>query len=129
MNGKADKRACLSASVSRARTNSRTIATIVWPGTRAVHRQHPQMHAGLVNIRDDSEESILESFTAAEKDKIEAMRTTPNLYSKLANSIAPTVYGHEEIKRGILLMLFGGVHKHSPKDGTKLRGDINCCLV
>merc|ERR1719271_2377003 len=26
-------------------------------------------------------------------------------------------------------MLFGGVHKSSPKDGTKLRGDINCCLV
>jgi hypothetical protein len=26
-------------------------------------------------------------------------------------------------------MLFGGVHKASPRDGTKLRGDINCCLV
>ena len=39
------------------------------------------------------------------------------------------VYGHDEIKRGILLMLFGGVHKQSKQDGTKLRGDINCCLV
>ena len=26
-------------------------------------------------------------------------------------------------------MLFGGVHKTSPTDGTNLRGDINCCLV
>ena len=26
-------------------------------------------------------------------------------------------------------MLFGGVHKQSKQDGTKLRGDINCCLV
>ena len=44
--------------------------------------------------------------------------------------LAPAqVYGHDEIKRGILLMLFGGVHKQSKQDGTKLRGDINCCLV
>ena len=34
-----------------------------------------------------------------------------------------------QVKRGILLMLFGGVHKQSPRDLTKLRGDINCCLV
>ena len=57
------------------------------------------------------------------------MKETPNIYHKLAASICPTVYGHEEVKRGILLMLFGGVHKTSPRDGTKLRGDINCCLV
>jgi DNA replication licensing factor MCM6 len=57
------------------------------------------------------------------------MRMTPGIYEKLARAIAPTVYGHEEIKRGILLMLLGGVQKHSTKDGTKLRGDINCCLV
>jgi len=74
-------------------------------------------------------QAILNSFSASDKDKIEAMRTTPSIYDKLARAIAPTVYGHDEIKRGILLMLLGGVQKHSAKDGTKLRGDINCCLV
>ena len=61
------------------------------------------------------------------------MRTTAGIYEKLAKAIAPTIYGHEEIKKGILLMLLGGVHKEAKKegggDGTKLRGDINCCLV
>ena len=57
------------------------------------------------------------------------MKQHPNIYSRLANSIAPSVYGHEEVKKGILLMLFGGVHKLYPRDGTNLRGDINCCLV
>lgn len=61
--------------------------------------------------------------------QILSMKRAPDIYSKLARSIAPTVYGHEEVKRGILLMLFGGVHKTSPTDGTNLRGDINCCLV
>ena len=32
------------------------------------------------------------------------------------------------MKRGVLLMLFGGVHKATP-EGIKLRGDINVCIV
>jgi DNA replication licensing factor MCM6 len=38
------------------------------------------------------------------------------------------VIGHDEVKRGILLMLFGGVHKKTP-EGINLRGDINVCIV
>lgn len=53
-------------------------------------------------------------MSAADKDKIDAMKTTPNIYDKLAASIAPTVYGHGEIKKGILLMLLGGVQKVAP---------------
>ena len=51
-----------------------------------------------------------------------------NIYSKLSECIAPSVYGHHEIKRGILLMLFGGVNKSTP-EGIKLRGDVNICIV
>merc|ERR1719424_1500286 len=95
--------------------------------------QPAELQSGFVNIRDDSEEAILNSFSAQDKDTIEAMRTTAGIYEKLAKAIAPTIYGHEEIKKGILLMLLGGVHKEAKKegggDGTKLRGDINCCLV
>ena len=40
----------------------------------------------------------------------------------------PLFPGHDEIKRGILLMLFGGVHKRT-SDGQNLRGDINVCIV
>ena len=36
--------------------------------------------------------------------------------------------GNDEIKRGILLMLFGGVPKQTT-EGTNLRGDINICVV
>lgn len=57
-----------------------------------------------------------------------AMKNTPSLYSKLVKSIAPTVFGHEEVKRGILLQAFGGVHK-TTQEGIKLRGDINVCVV
>ena len=46
----------------------------------------------------------------------------------MANLISPSVLGNLEVKKGVLLMLFGGVNKKT-KDGMKIRGDINICLV
>jgi len=91
--------------------------------------QRAELHAGMSSMRDESEEAIMESFSASEKDQIERMRSTPQIFHKLSRSIAPTIYGHDDVKKGVLLMLLGGVQKTSPKDGTQLRGDINCCLV
>ena len=47
---------------------------------------------------------------------------------QLADSIAPATFGHQEVKRGILLMLLSGVHK-TTAEGMRLRGDINVCIV
>jgi len=86
---------------------------------------------GFSNIRDilgDDQEDSVNQMSAMEKKMITDMQNETDLYSKLANSICPSVFGHEEIKKGILLMLFGGVHK-STKEGMKLRGDLNVCVV
>merc|ERR1719242_2507388 len=85
---------------------------------------------GFSDIRGDEEdaEDIVASFTAKEREEIIAMKETTKLYERLSNSIAPNIYGHEEIKRGILLMLFGGVIKKTI-GGTKLRGDVNICII
>lgn len=50
------------------------------------------------------------------------------IYSRIISSIAPTVYGHEIVKKGLLLQLMGGVHKQTT-EGINLRGDINICIV
>lgn len=52
-----------------------------------------------------------------ENDKVELLQMlqTPHLYAKLVDSFCPGVFGHHEVKRGILLMLFGGVHKRTPE--------------
>lgn len=77
--------------------------------------------SGMVNIRageedeveDDSDEPVdpRTLFTSAELDEIAHIRATPQLYQRLVESVAPSIYGHAEIKAGILLMLFGGIHK------------------
>lgn len=50
-----------------------------------------------------------------------------DFYEKLAGSIAPEIYGHEDIKKALLLLLVGGVDR-SPR-GMKIRGSINICLM
>merc|ERR1712020_207359 len=50
-----------------------------------------------------------------------------NFYDKLASSIAPEIYGHDDIKKALLLLLVGGVDR-SPA-GMKIRGNINICLM
>ncbi|WWC72895.1 uncharacterized protein I206_106859 [Kwoniella pini CBS 10737] len=60
--------------------------------------------------------------------QIEELKEDGNLYSRLANSIAPEIYGHEDVKKALLLLLIGGVTK-TVGDGMKIRGDINVCLM
>ena len=51
------------------------------------------------------------------------MKDQPDLYTNLAHAIAPNVHGHLDVKKGLLLQLFGGIGKRT-KDGIKLRGYI-----
>lgn len=62
------------------------------------------------------------------EETIEKMSKDPNMYSLLAKSIAPEIYGHEDVKKALLLLLVGGVTREMG-DGMKIRGDINMCLM
>ncbi|MDP3992144.1 MAG: minichromosome maintenance protein MCM, partial [Nanoarchaeota archaeon] len=52
----------------------------------------------------------------------------PKVFEKLTKSIIPSVWGYDEIKRCLILQLFGGVEK-THADGQRSRGDIHILLI
>ncbi|KAL8971869.1 MAG: hypothetical protein Q9183_000840 [Haloplaca sp. 2 TL-2023] len=64
-----------------------------------------------------------------EEEKIKATARRGDVYELLSRSLAPSVYELDDVKKGILLQLFGGTNKSFEKGGSpKYRGDINVLL-
>lgn len=62
------------------------------------------------------------------EDDIRRVSETDDPAGILSKAIAPEIFGHEDIKRALLLQLTGGVFRQM-SDGMKIRGDINICLM
>ena len=69
-----------------------------------------------INISEEEVKQILE------------LGADPNIQKRLSQSIAPSIYGFENIKEAVLLQLLGGVKKTKSDAGTT-RGDIHILLV
>lgn len=60
---------------------------------------------------------------------LEELSRKPDIYERLARAIAPSIYENEDIKKGILLQLFGGSKKDFAATGRgAFRSDINILL-
>uniref|UniRef100_A0A9J8BDM8 DNA replication licensing factor MCM3 n=1 Tax=Cyprinus carpio carpio TaxID=630221 RepID=A0A9J8BDM8_CYPCA len=69
-------------------------------------------------------------FSADDVAKIKSFCRTrsKNVFDQLARSLAPSIHGHEYIKKAILCLLLGGVEKVL-ENGSRIRGDINVLLI
>jgi len=76
----------------------------------------------------ETADDLKKQMTNQEWETIYKMAKDKNIYQNLIQSLFPTVHGNDEVKRGIMLMLFGGVPKRTHDKGG-LRGDINVCIV
>jgi len=100
---------------------------------------------GVVRLDDDMDASITDKYleaddvTAADpysglelsdedKLRIQELAESDDLFDRLTESVAPTVPDQEDVKRGILYQLFGGVRKEF-EDGTTTRGTIHIGIV
>ncbi|MEM4259323.1 MAG: minichromosome maintenance protein MCM [Candidatus Pacearchaeota archaeon] len=68
------------------------------------------------------------NITEEETKQILELAADPNLFKRLSNSIAPSIYGFDNIKDALILQLFGGIKKIK-SDGGQARGDIHILLV
>lgn len=78
-------------------------------------RQHKKQYEGL-------------ALNEAAREGIMALHAQGGVYTRLAESIAPEIYGHLDVKKVLLLLLCGGATKEMG-DGMRIRGDINVCLM
>jgi replicative DNA helicase Mcm len=75
-------------------------------------------------------EETFEELDINDEDErqIHELSEDPKIFDNLAKSIVPSVWGYEEIKKALILQLFGGVRKQM-SDGSKSRGDIHILLI
>ncbi|EIE26454.1 MCM-domain-containing protein, partial [Coccomyxa subellipsoidea C-169] len=78
----------------------------------------------------NKQEDRFAAFKLTDEDKQELHRLArdPRIAERICKSIAPSIYGHRNIKTAIALALFGGQEKH-PSGSHRLRGDINVLLL
>ncbi|KAG8093118.1 hypothetical protein GUJ93_ZPchr0012g20290 [Zizania palustris] len=63
-----------------------------------------------------------------EQEQIDRLAEDGDIYNKLSRSLAPEIFGHEDVKKALLLLLVGAPHRKLT-DGMKIRGDLHICLM
>lgn len=67
-------------------------------------------------------------LTQEDKEEIDKLSKDPRIGERIIKSIAPSIYGHEDIKTALALAMFGGQEKNV-EGKHRLRGDINVLLL
>jgi DNA replication licensing factor MCM4 len=67
-------------------------------------------------------------FSEEERWQFIKMASEKDVIDNIVNSFAPSIYGHSQVKKGLLAQLFGGHRKQKLNRGFA-RAEINVCLV
>ncbi|KAK3887660.1 hypothetical protein Pcinc_008244 [Petrolisthes cinctipes] len=76
----------------------------------------------------DSASAVGIEFSIKDYYAIQAIQAEAHLFKLLVGSLCPSIYGHELVKAGLILCLFGGVTK-SGSDNVSVRGDPHILVV
>jgi DNA replication licensing factor MCM5 len=88
----------------------------------------PYIHVYGLQIDPDANGTAVRTFTPQEEEEYLAISRRPDFYQEFVASLAPQIYGSDDIKKAISCLLFGGTKKYLP-DGMRLRGDVNVLML
>lgn len=79
-------------------------------------------------IAQSSVSVLLQPLTTKEAERVQTLSKSKDVLDQLSIHVAPSIHGHDHIKRAILLQQVGGVEQNL-QNGTHIRGDINIMMV
>jgi replicative DNA helicase Mcm len=79
-------------------------------------------------VKSDKEFEELE-LSPQDMEEIEELSKNPEMYTKIIKSIAPSIFGYDEVKEAIALQLVGGAQNKKLPDGSPIRPDIHILLI
>jgi DNA replication licensing factor MCM4 len=83
-----------------------------------------------VHKQSFTHEEEINELTEDIQEKIIQISQRPDLYELLVKSFAPSIWEQDDIKKGLLCQLFGGVNKTFTESGRgRFRGELNILLV
>lgn len=80
----------------------------------------------ITSLKKDFEEI---EITPEDERRIKDLSKDPRICEYLEKSVAPAIYGHDEVKRALCLQIFGGTAGKIMKGGAKIRNDIHILLI
>jgi replicative DNA helicase Mcm len=87
------------------------------------------MFIDAVSIMATQKEFAELEITQDEEKEIRELAKDPHIFEKIAKSIAPSIYGYDEIKKAMALQLFGGTPNKKLVDGSLVRSDMHILLI
>lgn len=87
------------------------------------------MFLDTVSIVPKQKEFAELQISEEEERTIKELAKDPKIADKIARSIAPSIYGYDEIKRAVALQLFGGTPGKTLIDGGLVRSDMHILLI
>ncbi|EDQ91507.1 uncharacterized protein MONBRDRAFT_36175 [Monosiga brevicollis MX1] len=79
-------------------------------------------------IEKRADKLFQDGITDDDIKEIQALAADENIGRRIVRSIAPSIYGHEDIKTALALAMFGGEAKN-PGGKHRVRGDINVLVL
>ena len=102
-------------------------SAIYYPSGKRSNTSDTFILASYVEAIEQGYEDIV--VTKEEEMAIRELANDKLIYTKFKNSIAPNIFGHDDIKEAIVMQLFGGVRKAALSGNSVIRGDIHILLV
>eukprot|EP00920_Eleutheroschizon_duboscqi_P009775 GHVT01022830.1.p1 GENE.GHVT01022830.1~~GHVT01022830.1.p1 ORF type:complete len:554 (+),score=163.24 GHVT01022830.1:143-1804(+) len=107
-----------------------TLTGILVPATRGFMRTAGSgaVDKYFIVMHIENNKKEVQQDDAAVQAKVEKILKVTDLYNKLSTHLSPEVFGHDDVKKALLLQLIGGVQREK-KDGGMIRGDLHVLLM